>query len=652
MMEPLLSDIIDFLPDATMGVDMEKRVIIWNKAIENMTGIPAAEMIGKGDHACIVPFYGEARPHLLDLVFEDREELAARYPHISRKGDTLRAEVYCPALYNGKGAWVSDKASSLHDKNGNVIGAIESIRDISGSKRAEEALKYTLSLVNATLESTNDGILVVDMERRITRWNQKFVDLWHIPEELLNMEVKIPVLYHIGSQMVQPDEFIAKAMELYENPELSSYDTLNLIDGRVIRRFSQPQKIGATTVGRVWSFDEVTDIKKSEEERRLLKQQFYQAQKMESLGVLAGGIAHDFNNILTVILGYCYMAKDDMLSGEEYKSAFAKVESAGNRAADLCRQMLTYAGKSPLIQTKVNLWLLVDEVLRMLQSAITKNVTIESALNRDIPEIAGDSGQLQQIIMNLIINASEAIGDKNGTVRVVLSIKCIETDQTATDRFGTVVKAGRYICLEVSDDGIGMDEETQKRIFEPFYTTKFTGRGLGMSAIHGIIKAHEGLLHVRSTPGVGTAFKICLPVHNINGHVENVALSPATAGNAGGTVLLVDDEQTLREMGKKLLGPMGYTVLTSDNGVEAVELYRQKAGEIDVVLLDIIMPLMGGIEAYHELRAIDRTLPIIFCSGYSAELVEDVINNDPYAGFVHKPYDPMMLRDVIGRMKR
>lgn len=507
-----LTDIIEFLPDATLAIDNEKRVIIWNRAIEEMTGVQAAEMIGKGDNAYTIPFYGEARPLLMDLVFEASEDTAARYPNITMQGDTLKAELFCQALYNNKGAWVIAKASPLHDQFGNIIGAIESIRDITMFKQVEEGLVNSLSVVNATLESTADGILVVDMDRRITRWNQKFVDLFHIPEELLNSDVKTPLLNHIASQMLQPGEFRAKAMELYETPELSSRDTLNLIDGRVVKRFSQPQKIGDNIVGRVWSFSDITEIKQAEEELRVLEHQFHQAQKMESLGVLTGGIAHEFNNILTIILGHCYMASEYMLSGEEYKTAFQQIEKAGNRAADLCRQMLAYAGKSPMEQKRVDLWLLIDEVVKMLQAALNKNVIITLDLKRDIPEIYGDAGQLQQVVMNLITNAAEAIGDAGGSIRVVLTEIVLEADQTETDTFGVVVQPGIYACLEVTDTGSGMDAETQKRIFEPFYTTKFYGRGLGMSAVHGIIKAHEALLYLTSAPSVGTSFKVCFPI--------------------------------------------------------------------------------------------------------------------------------------------
>jgi PAS domain S-box-containing protein len=392
---------------------------------------------------------------------------------------------------------------------------------------------------------------------------------------------------------------------------------------------------------------DITERKQSEMERILLEQQFHQAQKLESLGLLAGGIAHDFNNILTVILGYSYLAKDDSLSDAEYKFSFKKVEDAANRAADLCRQMLTYAGKSPQIQTRVNLWLLVDEVAKMLQAAFKKNVTLKLDMKRDVPEITGDASQIQQIVMNLIINAADAIGDTNGTIRVALSKNVIDGDRSELDTFGKAIQPGTYACLEVTDSGHGMDEKTQKRVFEPFYTTKSTGRGLGMSAIRGIVTSHEATLHLTSTPGSGTTFMVCFPIPGHSDFMDATSITTQFPEKMNGTILLVDDEQELRNIGTSLLKNMGFAVLTASNGQEALEIFKECEVEIDVVMLDLIMPVMGGVETYNNLRTIKPTLPIIICSGYGAEAVEDVINNDTHACFVHKPYNPEQLRKAM-----
>jgi PAS domain S-box-containing protein len=395
----------------------------------------------------------------------------------------------------------------------------------------------------------------------------------------------------------------------------------------------------------------ITKLKQAEEERKALEAQFQQTQKLESLGVLAGGIAHDFNNILTIILGHCFMVKDNFDSDMSDKDHVVHIESAANRAADLCRQMLAYAGKSQQCNVQINLWLMIDEIVKMLQSAIRKNVAIQLELKRDVPEISGDNAQIQQIIMNLLINAAEAIGNRNGTIRVVLKRVTITEEPVVNDFFGTVIPAGSYACLEVCDNGCGMDEKTQIRIFEPFFTTKLTGRGLGMSAILGIIKSHDGALQLSSSIGVGTTFKIFFPLPVEISVVESAQLSGSTPlTTESGTVLLVDDEEALRTVGAALLGAMDFSVVTASNGREALDIYRKQGSEIDLILLDLIMPEMGGAETYHELRKLNKDVPIVICSGYGVEEIMKFFDADTCVGSIQKPYKPEQLRSTLLNM--
>lgn len=396
---------------------------------------------------------------------------------------------------------------------------------------------------------------------------------------------------------------------------------------------------------------DITARKRAEEERKVFEAQFQQTQKLESLGVLAGGIAHDFNNILTIIMGHCYIVKEDFDSGMSDKEHVEKIEAAASRAANLCRQMLAYSGNSPLLSEQINLWLLVDEIVKMLRSAIKKNVTIQLDLKRDVPEISGDNAQIQQIIMNLIINAAEAIGDNNVTVKVAIRRTTAYAGQSETDFLGNVIMPGEYACLEVSDDGCGMDEDVRNRIFEPFYTTKFTGRGLGMSVILGIIKSHNGALQLDSAPGAGTTFKVYFPLPEKAVFADVVQSSwhmPSATMN--GTVLLVDDEESIRTIGSALLSTMGFTTMTAANGCEALRLYNKRTSEIDLVMLDLIMPEMGGVETYHELRKIDSIVPIIFCSGYGAESAAEITATDENTCFLHKPYSQVELCRTVNEV--
>ncbi len=409
---------------------------------------------------------------------------------------------------------------------------------------------------------------------------------------------------------------------------------------------SEGHLIGVLRIAR-----DITERKQLEDERRTLEAQFQQTQKLESLGVLAGGIAHDFNNILTIILGHCYMVKQNFDSGTADKEHVQKIEAAATRAAELCHQMLTYAGQRPQTQTRINLWLLVDEVVKMLTSAINKSILIELDLRRDVPEFNGDSAQIQQIVMNLIINASEAIGDGIGTIRIILRKTIIQEGQLENDFWGGAIPVGKYATLEVYDTGCGMNDETKSRIFEPFFTTKFTGRGLGMSAVLGIVKEHDGAVQIISDPGIGTTFRIYFPLPDVSSIVEAVpAVGLVSLPKVNGTILLVDDEEALRTIGSALLSAMGFSTVTASNGREALEIYRERGSGIDLILMDVIMPVMGGIESYRLLREISPSIPIVFCSGYSFDEIMKDIDSDEHSLVIQKPYNPDQLRNVIVKL--
>jgi len=498
-----------------------------------------------------------------------------------------------------------------------------------------------------TFDAVPDLIAIIDLNNTITRVNRAMADRCGLtPEEIVGRKC-----YEVVHGLTGP-------------PPTCPHARL-MLDGLVHNEESSVERIGAVfdvTVsplndeeGRmsasVHVMRDITERKLAEKNLQNLERQFQQTQKLESLGVLAGGIAHDFNNILTIIIGHCFMVKEDVDCGMSYKSHVEQIENSANRAADLCRLMLTYAGKEQLVQTRVNMWLLVDETVKMLKSALKKNVVIETDLKRDVPEIIGDNGQIQQVVMNLVTNAAEAIEDNKGTVSISLVKTTVSAEQAEMDFFGNSILPGSYACVKVVDNGCGMSEEVQKRIFEPFFTTKFIGRGLGMSAVLGIIRAHSGAVQLFSTTGTGTTFKVYLPLPGTADVAETATFAgTAVTDKKSCTILLVDDEESLLTVGAALLEAMGFSVVTAANGSEALEVYRMQKGGIDLVMMDLVMPGMGGVEAYRELRKIDSVIPIMICSGYGAESVADVIEDDERACFLHKPYKPAELRRELNRM--
>jgi len=399
--------------------------------------------------------------------------------------------------------------------------------------------------------------------------------------------------------------------------------------------------------GECWiTLDDISERKKQEADKRLLEQQFQQTQKLESLGVMAGGIAHDFNNILAIIMGYCSLIKMDYDMAEKN---IPPIEKAVERAAALCRQMLAYAEKTEYVQNDVNIGELVYEMVKTLKATIAQNVVIKLGLSSDIPLIKADASQIGQVVMNLIINASEAIGEVQGEILISLTKSLLKADKSNKDHLGKIIPAGNYVCLEVIDSGCGMDDDTKRRLFEPFYTTKFTGRGLGMSAVLGIIKAHKGALQVSSITGLGTTFKVYLPVLETNPVVHQSQLQGASSESwrGSGTILLVEDEEQVLLIAKAMLEELGFAVIEAVNGKEALELYQEKAAEITLVMTDIGMPVMDGYALFSELKTLNPKLPIIISSGYGDKVVTSRISFDGIAGLLSKPYSFNKLREVM-----
>ena len=381
------------------------------------------------------------------------------------------------------------------------------------------------------------------------------------------------------------------------------------------------------------------------EEKIRHEKERYKTEKLESLGVLAGGIAHDFNNILAIIMGNCSLAKLDSDNSENF---LTEIEKASERAAALCRQMLTYAGKAQYVQAQINFAELVDDTVKMLKSSLPQNAEIKMDSSADIPFIKGDASQLTQIVMNLIINATEAIGDAQGEIRVSLAKAAIKAGRTVKDHQDKAIPSGEYVCLEVTDTGCGMDNETRQRIFEPFYTTKFTGRGLGMSAVLGIIMSHSGALQLFSQPEEGTTFRVYLPVQDSEPAEDEPASQASSAlWQGSGTILLVEDDKLIILIASNMIKKLGFSVIEALNGREALDLYQQNAAEITLVVTDMGMPVMDGYALFRELKKLKPELPIIISSGFGTVDVTSRIASNDIAGLVGKPYSFDTLREVL-----
>ena len=396
---------------------------------------------------------------------------------------------------------------------------------------------------------------------------------------------------------------------------------------------------------------DITDRKRREVEQQALTERVQQAQKLESLGVLAAGVAHDFNNILTVISNGIALAKREVARGTASVEHLDAVALAAERASDLCRQMLAYTGKARLERERVDLSDLVDEMSKILESSIAKKATLVRELPPGLPTLLADPTQLRQIVMNLVLNASEAIAHGHGVVHVSTGTGAY--DAAALERSAALgePKAGTFVWLEVRDNGVGMDAPTIAQMFDPFFTTKFVGRGLGMAAVAGIVRSHRGAVDVESKPGEGTRLRVLFPAADR----LPAERPPVLAGEPQGTgvVLVVDDEDNVRRSTELLLRGLGFEVLGARDGAEAIQVFKAESGRIDAVLLDLTMPKMNGIEALQVLRAIAPAVPVILTSGYGATRLDD----EPKGGagpdaVLSKPYSMDHLLATLRRVMK
>ena len=392
---------------------------------------------------------------------------------------------------------------------------------------------------------------------------------------------------------------------------------------------------------------DITSARHAKVEHELLDRKMQETQKLESLGVLAGGIAHDFNNLLTSILGNASLASMEIPLGSETSVCLEQIIEASMRAADLCKQMLAYSGRGRFIVQKLDLGELVEQTAQMLQISISKKCVLRFRLEKGIPPIEVDATQIRQVIMNLVINASEAIGDKSGVISLSTGVTWIDRNYFQGTLMDPDLPDGDYVFLEVSDSGCGMSPETKAKIFDPFFTTKFTGRGLGLAAVLGIVRGHKGALKVYTEPGRGTTFKLLFPATVGSTDTAVPGASPETAWHFAGTVLVVDDEETIRSTASRMMRMIGLNPIFACDGREAVELFRAEPERFDLVLLDLTMPHMDGAQAFTELRRIRPDVSVVLMSGFNAHEALIPFNGKGLAGFLQKPFTFSSLKTVL-----
>ncbi|RJR43218.1 MAG: PAS domain S-box protein [Deltaproteobacteria bacterium] len=898
-----LSEIIDFLPDATFAIDLSGKVITWNRAIEEMTGVKAEDMIGKGNYEYALPFYGSRRPILIDLAFKPDDEIEKKYAFVQREGDILVGQADVPVRGEKRLLWA--KARRLYDAAGKTVGALETIRDITEQQQTVEALKesegrfrqvvessplpigicypgvieyinpkfietfgYKLEEIHkfedwfplaypdpayrqvvmakwqksleklarlggpeeiAELEITcKDGskrivegfanlmgnktlVVLRDLTERkraeqalgesearfrqvvessplpiaiaveggmIEYVNHKFVETfgytledvplledWYRraypdpdyrwkkivnwekaleqagsesrPTEVSEVEVtckdgsqKIIDIFgtlvgnktlgvfndvterkragevvresearfrlvvensplaiailngdqgeYLNPKFVETFGYTLEDMPLvedwfhlaYPNPDYRQWVVANWrqaleeaaagdgsIRGLEVDVACKDGSVrtveswGVLVGGKALVFcKDLTEIKKAQEEQARLEAQMREVQKLESLGVLAGGIAHDFNNLLMAILGNADLALLALSPASPARPNVEEIARASQRAADLCRQMLAYSGKGRFMVGRYDLTEIVREMTQMLKVSVSKKASLQYSFAADLPAVEVDATQMRQVIMNLITNASESLGDESGMISVATGVMDCDRAFLAESHLDDRLPEGRYVFLEVADTGCGMSEETRRRIFDPFFTTKFTGRGLGLAAVLGIVRGHRGAIKVSSQPRQGTTFTLLLPAVAWEPGDRVLVGTLAAPPSRQGTVLLVDDDPHVRRVAGEMLKRLGIRVLTAEHGKKGVEIFRANTEEIDCVLLDLTMPGMGGEETFQAMRKVRPDVRVILSSGYDEQEVTRQFAGLGLAGFIQKPYTVVKLQEILNRV--
>jgi PAS domain S-box-containing protein len=526
------------------------------------------------------------------------------------------------------------------------------IADISDHKRMEDALRESEATFRAHVENSFDVIFTLDAAGTFVFVSPAWERHFGFPASEVMGKSFAPTVH---PDDIQPCvEYLTRILTTGQSGASPIY-RVKCSDGS-LRSFVANGMPYTDTKGNLLFIGvghDVTDQLRAEQDRLDFERQLLHTQKLESLGVLAGGIAHDFNNLLLAILGNVELAALKVPPDSKPHKLLEQAVLAANRAADLTSRLLAYSGKGIFVISLLNLNGLINENATLFRTAVPRTISFDLHLAEGLPAVMGDLAQIQQVIMNLITNAAEAIEAQPGVIRLSTGVQLCDRDCLTWSRLVEKPEPGRFVFLEVRDNGAGMSNEVQQRIFDPFFTTKFTGRGLGMSAVLGIIKAHSGALFLDSVPGQGTSVRVLLPVATEAEATQATdAAPPATDGEfpLSGTVLVVDDERSVLKICVTMVKHCGLTAITASDGAEAVAIFRQRHAEIDLVLMDLTMPNMDGVAAMHELRSINPEIKIILSSGFNEQELDERTRDQNPSGFIRKPYSLKNLKAELTRV--
>jgi PAS domain S-box-containing protein len=537
--------------------------------------------------------------------------------------------------------WSQGEEAAIQAAAGSIAAALSRIR-------SEEELRASEERFRNSIENAPFAINILTFDGTILYGNKQAWQLFECkPEDVVGRELA-------GHFWINQDHRGEWLQELKKKSVVADFET-RLFNFRHTREF------WAIVSGVIIDYmnkkailaihNDISDKKRALEERFNLERQIQRTQKLESLGVLAGGIAHDFNNLLGVILGYADLALVKVPKVDPAYSDLEGIIKASMRASDLCRQMLTYSGKGQMSIRHLDLLKLVCDTSNLLKVSVSKKVVLDLSLPEELPLIEADASQIDQVLINLVINASESFEDKIGTITLSLKTMNCSRDYLGRLILGKELSEGEYVCLRVSDTGKGMDKETLDRIFEPFFSTKFTGRGLGLSVVMGIVKSHKGAIDVKSIPGEGTAISVFFPaLTEKKKRRRQRGINENKKWKGEGAILLADDEKAVLDMCREMLEYLGFEVYIAHDGREAVEIYKKNQSKIRCNIIDLTMPNMDGVEVLEEIQKITPNAIIIISSGYGEQQIQKIFAGKNLAAFIQKPYSIKILKNILHKL--
>ncbi len=538
--------------------------------------------------------------------------------------------------------WIRLESTLIKDSDGRTHGAFLRARDETALRAATEAAAEHAAALEATFAATGEGICISDVRNRVLFANDRYGEILGLRSLRPGVDLNA-LLEELLPRLEDSERFVSIVPAIVDNPAIVIQDTFAMADGRIIERTSVPLMQDDRVSGRVWRLADVTEERRSEEAIR-------NAQKLESLGLMAGGVAHDFNNLLVSVLGNADLALLDIEPESGLRPLLEDIRRAAERGSDLTTALLAFSGRSSGALELIDLSEVAREMIDLVRVSLGPNVRPHFDLPSGLPAVSGEATQLRQVVMNLLINGADAMQPHGGPLRIEAGTVTMSVKSLRDLHFPADAEPGNFTFLRVTDEGIGMDEETRQRIFDPFFTTKENGRGLGLAATLGVVKGHRGALDVTSTPGSGSTFTVYLPAHDERLLTQSVDEEDEIDHWRGtGRILLADDEPAVRRVAVRILSRAGFEVVEVENGAEAIDLFKEMHGDFRMVVLDLTMPVMGGKDALRRLRELDPKVPVLLASGFSS----DQVALDEFGGrtdFLAKPYRSDALSEAIRRL--